>query len=139
MQETVNDIAWSPHSSTYFGTVSSNGRLEIWDLSFSVLDPAIHHNVLDRQLTSISFATQAPLVITGDDFGAVSVYKICKGEGIASLIQEAGATDDGIINEAATLPPLDERFQSWRTEEAKRLTEIMAARVRVNDLAPAAL
>jgi WD40 repeat protein len=35
-RDNIPDIAWSPHSSTCFGMVSSDGRLEIWDLSVSV-------------------------------------------------------------------------------------------------------
>jgi WD40 repeat protein len=34
-KDSINDIAWSPHNSTMFATVSSSGRLEIWDLQFS--------------------------------------------------------------------------------------------------------
>ena len=35
-QDTVSDIAWSPTISTMFGCVSTDGRMEIWDLAFSV-------------------------------------------------------------------------------------------------------
>lgn len=31
----INDIAWSPHCSAVFGSVSDDGRIEIWDLSLS--------------------------------------------------------------------------------------------------------
>jgi WD40 repeat protein len=31
----INDVVWSPHCSSVFGSVSDDGRLEIWDLSHS--------------------------------------------------------------------------------------------------------
>ncbi|KAI9099413.1 WD40-repeat-containing domain protein [Phlyctochytrium arcticum] len=77
-KDTITDLAWSPASPTIFGCVSTDGRMEIWDLQFSVLDPAILHTVLDRQLTSIVFASKSPVVLTGDDTGAVNVYKLKK-------------------------------------------------------------
>ncbi|KND02527.1 uncharacterized protein SPPG_02986 [Spizellomyces punctatus DAOM BR117] len=77
-KDTITDVAWSPASSTVFGCVSTDGRMEIWDLQLSVLDPAILHTVLDRRLTSIIFASKSPAVLTGDDNGAVNVYKLRK-------------------------------------------------------------
>ncbi len=32
----VMDLAWSPHQSTVFASVSLDGRLEVWDLASSV-------------------------------------------------------------------------------------------------------
>jgi len=39
----VHDISWSPCSSTVFGSVTGDGRIEIWDLNVSTLDPVITH------------------------------------------------------------------------------------------------
>ncbi|TPX31262.1 hypothetical protein SmJEL517_g05370 [Synchytrium microbalum] len=75
-KEAVLDVAWSPHASTVFGCVSANGRLEVWDLLFSGLDPAITHPVLDRQLTTVSFSPITPAILTGDDNGAAYVYRL---------------------------------------------------------------
>ncbi|KAJ3326968.1 WD repeat-containing protein 78 [Blyttiomyces sp. JEL0837] len=75
-KDAITDIAWSPASSTMFGCVSNDGRMEIWDLQYSVLDPIILHTVLDRQLTSILFASKSPTVLIGDDNGAVNVYNL---------------------------------------------------------------
>lgn len=77
-KDSVADVAWSTNSSTVFGCVGTDGRMEIWDLQFSVLDPLIVHTVLDRQLTSILFSSKAPNVLVGDDSGSVNVYKIRK-------------------------------------------------------------
>lgn len=39
----VHDISWCPSDSTVFGAVSEDGRIEIWDLGQSTLDPIITH------------------------------------------------------------------------------------------------
>ncbi|KAJ3304591.1 WD repeat-containing protein 78 [Kappamyces sp. JEL0829] len=140
-KDTVNDIAWSPHNSTMFGTVSSNGRLEIWDLRYSVLDPVINHSVLDRQLTAMCFASQGPIVVTGDDYGAVSVFKICKnGGGYMTSKEEEQDTADGIMNENAKLLPSESSFHAWRQEEAKGLADVIGAKLNgiVQSTAPVA-
>ncbi|KAJ3273838.1 WD repeat-containing protein 78 [Terramyces sp. JEL0728] len=123
-KDTINDIAWSPLCSTFFGTVSANGKLEIWDLEFSVLDPVINHNVLDRQLTAIAFASKSPIVITGDDYGAITLYKICK-----NTSSDVEATCSGIINPLATGNPNEEAVQQWRQEQAHALSQILATKV----------
>ena len=41
LSDVVHDVAWSPSSSTIFGSVTGDGRIEIWDLSTSMLDPAV--------------------------------------------------------------------------------------------------
>ena len=40
------------------------------------LDPIINHSILDRKLTSVSFAPNAPVLLTGDDYGNVTVYRL---------------------------------------------------------------
>jgi hypothetical protein len=49
---------------------------ELFKLLYCSLDPAISHNVLDRKLTRVGFSPHSPTLITGDDSGAVSVFKI---------------------------------------------------------------
>lgn len=72
----VNDIVWSPHSATVVMSVYDDGRIEIWDLSHSLLSPVILHTVLDHRLTRAIFAPTGPSLATGDDNGAVCVYKM---------------------------------------------------------------
>lgn len=43
LNSVVHDISWSPSSSTVFGSVTGDGRIEIWDLDISTLDPVITH------------------------------------------------------------------------------------------------
>ncbi|KAK1795746.1 hypothetical protein P4O66_001225 [Electrophorus voltai] len=72
----VHDIEWSPRWATVFGAVNE-GRLEIWDLGSSILDPIIVSVARPGvKLTSLLFATQTDCVLVGDSGGQVSVYKL---------------------------------------------------------------
>ena len=44
----------------------------------------IVQTVLDRQLTAIAFASDAPIIFTGDDNGVMNVYKLFKITGASS-------------------------------------------------------
>ncbi|TPX30656.1 hypothetical protein SeMB42_g07886 [Synchytrium endobioticum] len=117
-KEAVLDVAWCPHASTVFACVSANGRLEVWDLMFSGLDPAIIHPVLDRQLTTVSFSPTTPAVLTGDYNGAAYVYRL---KSLPSLAMGGGLE-----------------------EQSRRLQEVIQSKTRMNvantsDLAPAAV
>ncbi|KAL7752342.1 hypothetical protein RI367_002388 [Sorochytrium milnesiophthora] len=113
-KDTVMDIAWSPHCATIFSCVSLDGRIEIWDLKHSVLDPAIIHSVLDQKLTATLFGETSPIVLTGDEAGNVNVYKLrrldmMKGKPAAEqsrllhkiLLGRAQGEDDGVSALAA--------------------------------------
>lgn len=41
LADTLNDICWSPNNSTVFSTVTGDGRVQVWDLSTSMLDPVV--------------------------------------------------------------------------------------------------
>jgi WD40 repeat protein len=43
LADVVHDICWSPHSSTVFGSVTADGRIELWDLHVSPLDPVVRY------------------------------------------------------------------------------------------------
>jgi WD40 repeat protein len=43
LKDVVHDISWSPNKSTVFGSVTGDGRIEIWDLQTSTLDPVIKY------------------------------------------------------------------------------------------------
>jgi WD40 repeat protein len=40
------DIDWSPANSCVFACASRDGRIEIWDLNYSPLDPIITHRIM---------------------------------------------------------------------------------------------
>ena len=39
----MNDIEWSPNTSSVFGSVANDGRVEIWDLYRDNLGPMLTH------------------------------------------------------------------------------------------------
>ena len=41
LTDAVNDVTWSPHDSTVFASVTSDGRTELWDLSINALQPQV--------------------------------------------------------------------------------------------------
>lgn len=43
LQDQVNDIQWSPITSTNFASVSDDGRIEIWDIKEDPLNPLVTH------------------------------------------------------------------------------------------------
>ena len=47
----VTDIAWCPDNSTVFASVSQNGKLQIWDLSVSCLDPVVNVDTTGDEIT----------------------------------------------------------------------------------------
>lgn len=44
LTDQVNDIQWSPHTSTLFADVCNDGRFEIWDIALNSLNPIITNN-----------------------------------------------------------------------------------------------
>jgi len=78
----VNDICWSPKTSSVFGSVADDGRIEIWDLKRDNLAPLICYfdkdaegNKIHTAKTAIRFAKTLPVVMTGDVAGRVHVYR----------------------------------------------------------------
>lgn len=61
------DLQWSPYNSTVLGTVTVDGRLEIWDLATSTLKPALHTKVPDSKLSCMLFLEGDPIVMTGGE------------------------------------------------------------------------
>ncbi|XP_072540329.1 dynein axonemal intermediate chain 4 [Salminus brasiliensis] len=75
-QKAVHDVMWSPRWATVFGAVNE-GRLEIWNLGASILDPTIVSMASPGvKLTSLLFASETDCVLVGDSKGQVSIYKL---------------------------------------------------------------
>jgi len=72
----VADICWSPINGTVFAAVTGDGRLEVWDLSISTLDPIIVHQIEGKKPSAVLFALNSPVVVVGDSTGAVDVYRV---------------------------------------------------------------
>ena len=76
--DSVNDIEWSPHSSTIFSCVCDDGRVEIWDLSKSKTVPIITKKSKTRgdPGTMVKFCQEFPVLVTGNSKGIVDVYRL---------------------------------------------------------------
>jgi len=82
-REQVNDIQWSPHTSSVFASVTNDGRIEIWDLKKDNLNPLIIHfdQGADGQRTNVpktvvAFSRDSPVILTGNSRGQVDVYRV---------------------------------------------------------------
>ncbi|RHY31175.1 hypothetical protein DYB32_003710 [Aphanomyces invadans] len=73
----VYGVAWCPSDATIFGSVTEDGRIEIWDLEQSVLDPIVTYFPKEQvHCTCISFAPSSPVLVVGDSTGEVGVYRV---------------------------------------------------------------
>ncbi|KAM6962991.1 dynein axonemal intermediate chain 4 [Aplochiton taeniatus] len=76
MKRAVFDVMWSPKWATVFGAVNE-GRVEIWDLGASILDPTVVSLASPGvKLTSLLFATETDCILVGDSDGQVSVFQL---------------------------------------------------------------
>eukprot|EP01062_Namystynia_karyoxenos_P017741 TRINITY_DN16565_c0_g1_i1.p1 TRINITY_DN16565_c0_g1~~TRINITY_DN16565_c0_g1_i1.p1 ORF type:complete len:855 (+),score=357.16 TRINITY_DN16565_c0_g1_i1:89-2653(+) len=79
VQDAVQDCAWSPSNACVFGTVTAQGRVDIYNMRES-LEPAAGV-VVDRRLNCMQFAQQeSAVVVVGDDRGEVTVLKLSGAE-----------------------------------------------------------
>lgn len=82
LKQQVNDICWSPNTSSVFASVADDGRIEIWDLKRDPLNPVLTWFDKDASgqevhtpKTIVRFSRQSPVVLTGTDNGKVGVYR----------------------------------------------------------------
>jgi len=82
LKEQVNDINWSPQTSSVFASVANDGRIEIWDLKRDVLSPVLTWfdkdaagNELHDAKTAVKFSRNSPVVLAGTEDGRVGVYR----------------------------------------------------------------
>jgi WD40 repeat protein len=71
----VMDVQWAPSNSCVFGSVSRDGRVEVWDLESSPLDPIIKHEVATT-MTTVLFSPNSPVILTGASNGVIEVYRM---------------------------------------------------------------
>jgi len=83
LKEQVNDIEWSPTTSSIFASVANDGRVEIWDLFKDNLGPALSHfdknsdgEIINIPKTVVRFSQNSPVILTGNMKGSVDVYRI---------------------------------------------------------------
>jgi WD40 repeat protein len=82
LRDQVNDIEWSPSTSSCFASVTNDGRVEIWDLKVDTLGPIItffdtdeNDNRIHTPKTIVKFSPTAPVILTGNLNGQVDVYR----------------------------------------------------------------
>ena len=73
----VNDIEWSDDTSTVFGCVTDDGRIEIWDLARNPVQPIITDGKGMASKKSIKFCFGGKVVAVGDVNGNITIYKLC--------------------------------------------------------------
>ena len=66
LADVVYDVAWAPHKSTIFASVAGDGRIELWDLAVSTLDPVIR-SYTKRHTFMNPFSSEVPPAPPGDD------------------------------------------------------------------------
>ena len=73
----VGDVSWSPHSSTIFSAVTSDGKVHVFDLYENKHEPLCEQKVVKKaRLTHIEFNKKDPILIVGDDRGGVNSLKL---------------------------------------------------------------
>lgn len=91
LTDAVNDIEWSPHSSTIFSSVCDDGRVEIWDLAVSNINPIYTKRDRERReaaRTMVRFCKEFPVLVSGSVEGVVDVYRIKNLGGEATTVDE---------------------------------------------------
>ncbi|NXL90955.1 WDR78 protein, partial [Alectura lathami] len=72
----VHDVTWSPKSASVFAAANES-RVEIWDLSVSILDPVAARSAEpEAKCTSVLFAGSANCLLVGDSRGGVGVFEL---------------------------------------------------------------
>jgi len=76
----VNDIAWSPYSSTIFAAVTADGKVHVFDLLQNKNAPLVSQQITKKskniKLTTVSFPIGFPLIIVGDEKGNIFALKL---------------------------------------------------------------
>ena len=74
----VVDVKWSPFSSTTFGIICKDGRLELWDIQKKNFDPIFSIKNTEEiavARTSLVFSKSSPIVLIGRADGKIDVYQ----------------------------------------------------------------
>ncbi|KAI4468627.1 dynein intermediate chain [Holotrichia oblita] len=75
----VGDVKWAPYSSTVFATVTTEGKVYVFDLNVNKYKPICIQAVVSKRrnkLTRIAFNHKLPIIIVGDDKGCVTTLKL---------------------------------------------------------------
>ena len=90
----VMDAQWNPHNATVFALVTRAGRVEVWDVERSVLDPVITVAVAEGaggQCLQWSRAGAGCVLMVGDDRGRVEALSM---DGLLQAGREAATAEE---------------------------------------------
>ncbi|KAI9105693.1 WD40-repeat-containing domain protein [Phlyctochytrium arcticum] len=77
LNSSVGDVAWAPYSSTVFAAATADGRVFVFDLAENKYEPICEQQVVRKaKLTHIAFNPFQPILLVGDDRGAVISLKL---------------------------------------------------------------
>ena len=76
----ITDIEWYPHTSTIFGDVTQDGRLEIWDFLKQQAKPIVKYPEIDAPnaipRTTLKFSPFSPVLASGKSNGEIEIFRI---------------------------------------------------------------
>eukprot|EP00668_Euglena_longa_P046569 GGOE01062254.1.p1 GENE.GGOE01062254.1~~GGOE01062254.1.p1 ORF type:complete len:833 (-),score=186.25 GGOE01062254.1:284-2734(-) len=75
--DAVQDISWSPEVSTIFASITTGGRVDVWDVQ-NPMEPQTWIELEGRCLNCLTFADHnPPVLLVGDNKGDITVLKLC--------------------------------------------------------------
>lgn len=77
LKMSVGDVAWAPFSSTVFATITTDGKVRVYDLKVNKHEP-VGFTIIQKKakLTHISFNPTEPIICVSDDRGIVTILKL---------------------------------------------------------------
>ena len=73
----AGDVQWAPFSSTVFAAVTNDGFVHVFDLAVNRHEPICKQKVVKRsKLTKLRFSRFDPILVIGDENGAVTSMKL---------------------------------------------------------------
>uniref|UniRef100_A0A3B3IF74 Dynein, axonemal, intermediate chain 1, paralog 2 n=1 Tax=Oryzias latipes TaxID=8090 RepID=A0A3B3IF74_ORYLA len=79
LKEPVEDVAFSPHTSTVFAAVTRRGTVYFYDVSISIYEAICQQEVVNKrkgQLTKLEFNPIHLIIIIGDGKGCIHSFKL---------------------------------------------------------------
>ncbi|XP_035232502.1 dynein intermediate chain 1, axonemal-like, partial [Stegodyphus dumicola] len=76
----VKDVTWAPFSSSLFAAVTNDGKVHVFDILLNRQQPTASYTLSSSKkivnLTTVQFNTMKPIIMIGDDRGAVICFKL---------------------------------------------------------------
>ncbi|KAG2499404.1 hypothetical protein HYH03_002978 [Edaphochlamys debaryana] len=95
LNDSIGDVAWAPYSATVFAAVTDDGRVHVFDLAQNKLLPLCSQKIVKKaKLTKLVFNPKHPIVLVGDDKGAVTSLKLSPNLRITSKPEKGQKFED---------------------------------------------